>query len=481
MERAGLFPPCRRETFRPELANYIQNGNSAQTGNFNISGNGTVGGNLAVGGTLTASAFPAANLTGSVSAANGGTGLAGSGSAGNYLRSNGTTWALATLQAGDIPNLGISYIQNGTAAQTGNFNITGNGTVGGNLNVNGTITGNFTVPAGSSNYIQNGTSPQSSTNFNISGNGTAGGTLSAATVNAANQFNLGGNRVLSNGNNNLFVGTGAAPSASGTNNTIVGELTGNSLTSGTDNVFVGFRAGFLNVAGSSNTVIGSNANLSSAGLSFASAIGANSVATANDTIVIGKIAGTYNTVAHPADSVLMPGTLTVAGNATAANLSTAGMVTVATLGMAGSEAICRNASNQIATCSSSARYKYNINSFGSGLDIVRKLRPVSFNWKADGKADMGLVAEEVAAAEPLLVNRNAAGQVEGVKYDRVGVVLLNAVKEQQAEIESLQKEVNDRKASEADLKDKLSKQQYEIDALKKLVCAQNSDAAICRQ
>jgi len=37
------------------------------------------------------------------------------------------------------------------------------------------------LPTGSANYIQNRTSPQTSTNFNISGNGTVGGTLSAGT------------------------------------------------------------------------------------------------------------------------------------------------------------------------------------------------------------------------------------------------------------------------------------------------------------
>ena len=45
--------------------------------------------------------------------------------------------------------------------------------------------------------------------------------------------------------------------------------------------------------------------------------------------------------------------------------------------------------------------------------------------------DMGLVAEEVNAVEPLLTTTNTSGAVEGVKYDRVGVVLINAVKEQQ--------------------------------------------------
>src|SRR6266496_3863606 len=49
---------------------------------------------------------------------------------------------------------------------------------------------------GSSNYIQNSASQQSSSNFNISGNGTVGGTLSGNTVNSTTQFNLNGNRIL---------------------------------------------------------------------------------------------------------------------------------------------------------------------------------------------------------------------------------------------------------------------------------------------
>ena len=61
--------------------------------------------------------------------------------------------------------------------------------------------------AGSTNYVQNGTSLQATTNFNISGNGTASGTLSGGIVNATTQYNMSGNRVLSvAGTNNIFVG-----------------------------------------------------------------------------------------------------------------------------------------------------------------------------------------------------------------------------------------------------------------------------------
>ena len=115
---------------------------------------------------------------------------------------------------------------------------------------------------------------------------------------------------------------------------------------------------------------------------------------------------------------------------------------------------------------SSIRYKENINNFPHGLDLIRRLRPVSFNWKEGGMADMGLIAEEVAKEEPLLASYDEKGEVEGVKYDRVGVVLINAVKEQQAQIEKQQKLIES--------------QQQQIDSLKKLVCATNPAAAICK-
>ncbi len=148
-------------------------------------------------------------------------------------------------------------------------------------------------------------------------------------------------------------------------------------------------------------------------------------------------------------------------------IDTTGAVTIPTLGAAGSTSLCRNASNQISTCSSSIRYKQNVNPFGSGLSLIKKLRPVSFNWRANNQADLGLVAEDVARVEPLLTTTNDKGEVEGVKYDRVGVVLINAVKEQQTQIEAQQKQI-----------EILQKQ---VDGLKTLVCSQIPTAATCKR
>ncbi len=149
-----------------------------------------------------------------------------------------------------------------------------------------------------------------------------------------------------------------------------------------------------------------------------------------------------------------------------------GTLRVRALGSAGSESLCRNASGQISTCSSSLRYKDNVVPFGRGMEIVRELNPITFSWKGNGALDLGLGAEEVAAVDPLLVNYNEKGEVEGVKYDRVGVVLVNAVKEQQAQIVDQSREV-------AALKEQVIKQQSEIEDLKRMVCSLLAASSVC--
>jgi hypothetical protein len=142
-----------------------------------------------------------------------------------------------------------------------------------------------------------------------------------------------------------------------------------------------------------------------------------------------------------------------------------GIIRVATLGGAGTDALCRNVNNQISTCSSSLRYKTNVDELGSGLGIVKQLEPITFDWKDGGMRDLGLGAEDVAAIDPLLVTYNDKGEVEGVKYDRIGVVLVNAVKEQQTQIESQQEQIES--------------QQQQIAALGKLVCEMKPEAETC--
>src|SRR5262249_45178105 len=66
-----------------------------------------------------------------------------------------------------------------------------------------------------------------------------------------------------------------------------------------------------------------------------------------------------------------------------------GIIRVNSLGAAGATPLCHNSSSQIATCSSSLRYKTDIAPFTGGLSIIKRLRPISFTWKLDGVRDVG--------------------------------------------------------------------------------------------
>src|SRR5690242_15845738 len=215
--------------------------------------------------------------------------------------------------------------------------------------VNGNaITGTIpvaSVPAGSANYIQNGTSQQASSNFNVSGDGTVGGTMTSNVFNAATQYNIGGLRILSNagflnlfagqnagqlntsGQANTFVGVGAGTNTSvGNNNTFIGESAGASVLE-SNNTFLGFNAGSNQTLGNNNTAVGAEANVGSgSSLSFATALGSGALVQTSNTVVVGR----------SVDEVRVPGKMLLG-----------------TLSTAGSTTLCRNATNEIGACSSS--------------------------------------------------------------------------------------------------------------------------------
>src|SRR5436309_9718171 len=52
----------------------------------------------------------------------------------------------------------------------------------------------------------------------------------------------------------------------------------------------------------------------------------------------------------------------------------------------------RSSFAQIATCSSSLRYKMNVKPFSDGLSVVDRLQPITFDWRDDG---MQTIAERL--------------------------------------------------------------------------------------
>jgi hypothetical protein len=76
-----------------------------------------------------------------------------------------------------------------------------------------------------------------------------------------------------------------------------------------------------------------------------------------------------------------------------------------------------------------------------GLDIIKRLRGVSFTWKETGEDSVGLIAQEVEKVLPELVSTDSKTGLKSVQYGNIVGPLIEAVKEQQTEIDELKSEL----------------------------------------
>ena len=100
--------------------------------------------------------------------------------------------------------------------------------------------------------------------------------------------------------------------------------------------------------------------------------------------------------------------------------------------------------------SSDARFKSNILPIENSLQKVQQLRGVTFDWKtkefqerafSDNRA-LGFIAQEVEKVLPEVVQTEKTAEgYKSVQYDKVVALLVEAIKEQQKQIQVLQKEV----------------------------------------
>jgi len=162
-----------------------------------------------------------------------------------------------------------------------------------------------------------------------------------ATTSTAGRITQAGTNLLHTyGTDNLFLGGGAGNTTNtgfysvgigtrslfsltgGRQNLCFGWQAGYYITTGWDNtIFGGYNTGLGISTGSGNLVVGAGADITNG--NYRGAIGAYSSCTADDTIVIGKVAGTYNVNGTPgsrsADNVIIPGLLTANGGVTIAS------------------------------------------------------------------------------------------------------------------------------------------------------------------
>jgi hypothetical protein len=94
--------------------------------------------------------------------------------------------------------------------------------------------------------------------------------------------------------------------------------------------------------------------------------------------------------------------------------------------------------------SSDRRLKTNIRYTSYGLKHIMNLQPVSWNWKdksLDETPQLGLIAQDVKQLIPEIVSGNEQTGTLAINYTELVPVLINAIKEQQQQIDQLKKKV----------------------------------------
>jgi hypothetical protein len=118
---------------------------------------------------------------------------------------------------------------------------------------------------------------------------------------------------------------------------------------------------------------------------------------------------------------------------------------------------------------SDARLK-DVTGSARGLEVINELNPVAYNWKADGKADEGLIAQEVKELVPNAVSGSEEDMYQ-MDYSKLVVHLVAGMQEQQEQIEELKKDSHSPKGLEdmdgySDLIDTIETLRAEIAILK---------------
>ena len=94
----------------------------------------------------------------------------------------------------------------------------------------------------------------------------------------------------------------------------------------------------------------------------------------------------------------------------------------------------------VVTSTSDEKLKTNISTIQDPINIIKQLRGVEYNWKDNGQKSMGVIAQEVEKILPYLVSENENSK--SVMYSNMVGLLIEAIKEQQKQIDELRGKLN---------------------------------------
>ncbi|MET0467011.1 MAG: tail fiber domain-containing protein [Chitinophagaceae bacterium] len=387
---------------------------------------------------------------------------------------------LFTRPASSIAGGGSSWLLSGNALTTGNeilgttnnfplkvftnnserMRILTNGNVGiGTTTPNEQleITGNFRLPfstasvgvikSGANRFIHNCCNASNFATGNFFGGMNAGNLTLTGTDNVGVGVVALGS--LTSGSDNTAVGSRAlVANTTGAANTAVGRDALRS-TNGVGNTAVGTSAMIFTAGGSNNTAMGMNALSSNVAGGANTAVGSFALngSTGSNNTALGNVAGSAlsngsnNIYINNVGAGTESGTIRIGTPGQHTRAFIAGIRNVPT-GLANAIPVVIDTNGQLGTVNSSRRFKEHIENMGTASEVLYRLRPVRFLYKAEfgGRPDLpqfGLIAEDVAKVSPELVAYDDQGKPYTVYYQFLVPMLLNEVQKKDTEIEKL--------------------------------------------
>ncbi len=352
--------------------------------------------------------------------------------------------------------------------QTGYLNTSGNRNVfiGDNSGYSNT-TGNFNTFIGTNSGVKNTVG-----NYSTFLGYQAGREVQTIGFNTCIGYNSGAGGAT--GNNRAFLGYSSGATSTGDDNTYLGAEAGYYSDAGAGNVYIGTGAGRV-ATGSNNILIGKFTGYSAKGSSnVLIGPGAGWNLQRSNILIIDNSSDTLTPLIYGEfNNKKLRFEANVGINADPANA-------VSLYVDAGSNTYAGYFNGNVHTTgnytSSDIRWKKNIRTIDNSLNRILNLRGVYYDWRVDEFPDkgfskekqIGVIAQEVEKVLPELVNTDNDGY-KAVAYDKLTAVLIEAVKEQQKQIELLKNENKELSSQVADLSEvntKLSLQTKELDELR---------------
>jgi len=394
-----------------QSGNIIVTGNTTQTGNIDLTGDITQTGNIDLTGDITQTGN--IDLTGNTTQT-GNISLTGEVTqSGNYKHTGDTNHIGSTVQIGNVAHSGNvtrtgNTIQTGTVSNTGDISITGSLTVTGRV-----IAEEYHTEFVSSSIIFN----SGSTLFGNSQDDThvfTGSLLVTNGITGSTDFNTLVNK----------------PTLLSSSAQIASDISGsiNSLTS----------SFFTSASVVLNTITFTKGNGSTANIQISTGSGGAGIASIleDTTPQLGGNLDLNSNNISGSGNINTVGSLTLTGNITAAQitgstLNTSGTITAGGAITAGGDVT--------AFFSSDERLKDNITPIEGALEKVNQIGGYGFDWNSNSEHsghDVGVIAQEIEKVLPEVVTTRDNGY-KAVRYEKIVALLIQAVKEQQLQIDEL--------------------------------------------